>query len=145
MSILAKLHRWCGLGKKRSLVCQRTAWQPIGTAPSGEHILLGWSQGDDEFDWLIGAGELSDGFWVDGPGSQPDWWMSEPPYAHRRPIQSAPDNETLVLIWEDEECYDFDVGELSDGCWDEGPIQPTGWIPVGRPPQPSPAICAQDY
>lgn len=134
-AILSRLMRWCGLSGHRPPVRRASGWQPIVTAPSEEHILLGWSEGDEEFDWLITAGELSDGRWLDGPGPQPDWWMSAPPYASRKPIQTAPNNQTLVLIWEDEDCYVFDVGELRDGCWLDGPEQPSGWIPVGRPPR----------
>lgn len=61
--------------------------------------------------------------------------MSEPDFSRRKPISTAPDDKTLVLIWEDKDCYDFDVGELSGGFWPDGPVQPTGWIPISRPPR----------
>ncbi|HEX7743161.1 MAG TPA: hypothetical protein VF442_12145, partial [Sphingobium sp.] len=50
----------------------------ISTAPNNKHILLGWSDGGGEFDFLFDAGELHDGEWLDGD-TQPDWWMDGPP------------------------------------------------------------------
>lgn len=55
-------------------------WKPIDTAPSGVRILLAWDKCDEEgFDWACEFGTLSEGRWIDGPGSQPDWWMNDPP------------------------------------------------------------------
>lgn len=137
MGFWGRFRLWFEMEEDRASLPDRPgthSWLPIGTAPSGEHVLLGWSSGNDEFDWLIAAGALVDGRWLDGPGPQPNVWMREPEFSRRRSIGTAPDNEALVLIWEDEEFYSFDVGELSDGFWPDGPIQPTGWIPVDQPP-----------
>lgn len=134
MGVFAKIHRWFKMEEHHASQYERPSWQPIASAPSGEHILLAWNEGDDEYDWFLNAATLQEGRWVDGPGPQPDWWMSEPDRMRQKPISTAPDGESLVLIWDDEDCYDFDVGELIDGKWQDGPVQPTGWIPVGRPP-----------
>lgn len=53
-------------------------WKPIATAPNRTHILLGWSDGGPDYDFLFDAGELIDGVWEEGP-VQPDWWMDGPP------------------------------------------------------------------
>lgn len=58
-------------------------WKPISTAPNNRHILLGWSDGGGEFDFLFDAGELHDGEWLDGD-TQPDWWMDGPPPPPRK-------------------------------------------------------------
>lgn len=64
MGIGGKFCRWFMMkGDQASLPDRpRThSWLPIATAPSGEHILLGWSNGNGPFDWLIEAGALIDG------------------------------------------------------------------------------------
>lgn len=135
MRLLSKFRRWFMIEGDSVPLYQPPTWQPIATAPDGEHILLGWSEGDEEFDYLITAGQLHAGEWIDGPGPQPDWWMSEPDLRYREPIANALNDATLVLLWERENEYDFDVGELSDGIWRDGPEQPTGWVSVGGPPR----------
>lgn len=136
MGLLSNLFRRLMMVEQVAPLYRPPTWQPIATAPSDQYILLGWSEGDDEYDFLIAAGELDAGQWIDGPGPGPDWWMSEPDLRYRNPIATAPDGETLVLIWEHGEYYDFGVGELIDGIWQDGPEQPTGWVSVGRPPRP---------
>ncbi len=134
MGLLGNLRRWFTMEEYDTPRYRPPTWQPISTAPSDEHILLGWSEGDDEFDFLISAGKLHAGQWIDGPGPQPDFWMSEPDLRYCNPISRARDGETLVLIWHHDEVYDFDVGELIDGVWQDGPEQPTGWVTLERPP-----------
>ena len=87
MGLLSRFRHWFMMDGHSGPLYQRSTWQPIATAPDGEHILLGWSEGDEEFDYLITAGqlhagkydfdvgELRDGIWQGGP-EQPTGWVS---------------------------------------------------------------------
>ncbi len=136
MGITATIGRLFRSAPKRQLADQIYPWQwkPISSAPSGKYLLLGWQieAPIDGISYLIETGELDEGRWIDGPGPQPDFWMDELPYYRRKPMSSAPSGETIIVGWDFEEdgkqYYDFDVTELLDGEWVEGPIQPDWWM-----------------
>lgn len=110
-------------------------WRPIEAAPNDKYLLLGWRippDNPDGFLHLIATGTLQDGQWNEGPGPRPDFWMDELPTRGRRLMVDAPSGVAVIVGWDyqdgDQLYYDFDVTELEEGRWIEGPVQPDWWM-----------------
>lgn len=117
-------------------------WRPINEAPNGQLLLLASlvpEHAKNDITWTITEGELVDGEWQEGP-RQPDFYMDLLPVGSFKPIASAPNEEPIVLIWDDGDTYDFVVGELVGGEWQDGSPQPNKWY---LPSRPSPYSIAQ--